>query len=55
MQHNKEQFSNVKIKRAHNYKTHESTNGNKTRHVIVKGELNRDECNDDDLHQFWSY
>ena len=52
MQHNKEHFSTVKSTKVHNDKMNEVANENKTRDAIMKGELNRDKCDDDDVHQF---
>ena len=50
MARNKERFSKVKIAKACEDETHEVTNENNTRDAIMKGELNRDECDNDDAH-----
>ena len=52
MKHNKEHFSKVKITKAHDDKTCDVINENNTRDAIMKEKLNRDECDNDDAHQF---
>ena len=50
-QHNKEHFNKLKSTKAHNDKACDATKENTTRDAIIKGELNRDECDDDDACQ----
>ena len=52
IKHNKEHFSKVKSTKKHNDKMHKIVNENKTRDAIMKGELNRDECDDEEVYQF---
>ena len=51
IKHNEKHFSKVKCTKAHNVKTWNSTNENKTRDAIMKGALNRDECDDEEACQ----
>ena len=51
-QHNKEHFSKVKSAKAHEDKTCERTNENKTRDIMMNGELKRDECDEEGPCQF---
>ena len=50
--HNKEHFSKVKSTKACDYKTNDAMKENNTRDAIMKGKLNRNECNDNDACQF---
>ena len=54
-QHDQEHFSKVKRTKAHNDKMCKVMNENKTRDVIMKGELNRDECDEEEVCQFLNY
>ena len=52
IKHNKENFSKVKGTKAHVDKTHDATKEDDTRDNIMKGDLNREECDNEDVHQF---
>ena len=52
MQSNEENFSKVKSVKAHKDKMHKVKNENKTRDGTMKGELNRDECDEEEVCQF---
>ena len=50
--HSKEHFSKVKVTKACVDKTCNSTDENKTRDAIMNGELNKEECDDEEVYQF---
>ena len=52
MKHSKEHFGKVKSKKAWNYKTHDVMKEDHMRDNIIKGKLNREECNNEEAHRF---
>ena len=52
IKHNKEYFSKVKGTKACNDKTHDVMKENVTRDNVVKGDLNREECDNEEVHPF---
>ena len=50
--HNKEHFRKAKGNKVCNYKIFYTMKEDETRHDILNGEFRRDECDNDDVHQF---
>ena len=52
IKHNKEHFGKFKSVDLHNEKICSVINDDETRDNILNGYFDRDECNDDDVHQY---
>ena len=52
IKHNREHFSKVKNTKAHEDETHNSMNKNKTRDLMLNGDLDREDCDEEKVCEF---
>ena len=50
--HSKKYFSKAKMLKAHEDKIHENLNTNNTKYKILSGNLNREDCDEDNARKF---